>query len=163
MSMDRFRFENASNIGPDRMILPQYRQEEKTESPKVSTHLSGMATLHCMMMYPNFIHSATELSIRDRMYAFGLNDADFIGYWQKEKPQIKTGSKDVYASYFDKKSGAFATVLNYSKEKNTVKLTVPFSYKSAVIFDPVTQKETAYTGQSIELEPSMAKFITFVK
>ncbi|MBE6402508.1 MAG: hypothetical protein E7039_02145 [Lentisphaerae bacterium] len=163
MSMDRFRFENASNIGPDRMILPQYRQEEKTESPKVSTHLSGMATLHCLMMYPNFIHSATELSIRDRMYAFGLNDADFIGYWQKEKPQIKTGSKDVYASYFDKKSGAFATVLNYSKQSNTVKLELPFNYKKAVIFDPVTQKETAYTGQAITLEPSMAKFITFTK
>ena len=97
------------------------------------------------------------------MHDFGLEDADFVGYWQKEKPVIKTGSKDVYASYFDKKTGAFATVLNYSKEKNTVKLTVPFSYKSAVIFDPVTRTETAYTGQSIELEPSMAKFITFVK
>lgn len=163
MSINRFRYENASNIGPDRMLLPQYRQEEKITSPKVATHLSGMATLHKLLIYPNFIDSKTELSIRDRMHDFGLEDADFVGYWQKEKPVIKTGSKDVYASYFDKKTGAFATVLNYSKEKNTVKLTVPFSYKSAVIFDPVTQKETAYTGQSIELEPSMAKFITFVK
>ena len=163
MSIDRFRYENASNIGPDRMLLPQYRQEEKITSPKVATHLSGMATLHKLLIYPNFIDSKTELSIRDRMHSFGLEDADFVGYWQKEKPVIKTGSKDVYASYFDKKTGAFATVLNYSKEKNTVKLTVPFSYKSAVIFDPVTQKETAYTGQSIELEASMAKFITFVK
>ena len=163
MSIDRFRFENASNIGPDRMILPQYRQIEKTECPKISTHLSGMATLHCLMMYPSFIHAATEMSVRDRMYAFGLTDADFIGYWQKDKPQIKTGNKDVYASYFDKKSGAFATVLNYSKQTNTVKLELPFKYKKAVIFDPVTQKETAFTGQTITIEPSLAKFITFSK
>ena len=69
----------------------------------------------------------------------------------------------MYVSYFTKASGAFATVLNYSKEPNTVKLDIPFTYKSAVIFDPVTQKEVPYTGQAIELEPSMAKFITFVK
>ena len=163
MSMDRFRFENASNIGPDRMILPQYRQVEKTESPKVSTHLSGMAILHCLMMYPNFIHSATELSIRDRMYAFGLTDADFIGYWQQNKPQIKTGDKDVYASYFDKKSGSFITVLNYSKNQKSVKLTLPFAYKKAIIFDPVTQTETVYNGQAITLEPAMAKFLTVTK
>ena len=79
------------------------------------------------------------------------------------KPVIKTGNKDVYASYFGKKSGAFATVLNYGKVKNTVKLDIPFGYKSAVIFDPVIRKEEPYTGQAIELEPSMAKFITFVK
>ena len=97
------------------------------------------------------------------MYAFGLNDADFIGYWQKNKPQIKTGNKDVYVSYFDKKTGAFATVLNYSKQNNSVKLNIPFVYKKAMIFDPVTQLETPFTGQMISIEPSMAKFITFVK
>ncbi len=163
MTIDRFRYENASNIGPDRMLLPQYRQEEKISSPAVATHLSGMATLHKLLIYPNFIRSDIELSIRDRMHEFGLEDAEFVGYWETAKPVIKTGNKDVFASYFDKKSGAFATVLNYSKVKNTVKLTVPFGYKSAVIFDPVTQKETAFTGQAIELDPSMAKFITFTK
>ena len=163
MSIDRFRYENASNIGPDRMLLPQYRQEEKITSPKVATHLSGMATLHKLLIYPNFINSKTELSIRDRMHAFGLEDADFVGYWEKSKPVIKTNAKDVYASYFVKKSGAFITVLNYGKEKTTAKLDIPFACKSAVIFDPVTQKETAYTGQPIDLEGSMAKFITVVK
>ena len=163
MTIDRFRYENACNIGPDRMLLPQYRQEEKITSPKVATHLSGMATLHKLLIYPNFIDSKTELSIRDRMHEFGLEDAEFVGYWEKDKPVIKTGNKDVYASYFGKKSGAFATVLNYGKVKNTVKLDIPFGYKSAVIFDPVIQKEEPYTGQAIELEPSMAKFITFVK
>ena len=163
MTMNRFRYENAVNIGPDRMLLPQYRQEEKIRSPKVSTHLSGMAILHKLLIYPNFIHSKTELSIRDRMHDFGLEDAEFVGYWEQGKPVIKSGSKDVYVSYFTKAGGAFATVLNYSKESNTVKLDIPFTYKSAVIFDPVTQKEVPYTGQAIELEPSMAKFITFVK
>jgi len=163
MSINRFRYENASNIGPDRMLLPQYRQEEKTTSPKVATHLSGMAILHKLLIYPNFIDSKTELSVRDRMHAFGLEDADFVGYWEKGKPVIKTGDKDVFASYFYKQSGAFAAVLNYSKVKNTVKLDIPFTYKSAVIFDPVIQKEVPYNGQAIELEPSMAKFITFVK
>ena len=163
MSIDRFRYENASNIGPDRMLLPQYRQEEKITSPKVATHLSGMATLHKLLIYPNFINSKTELSIRDRMHDFGLEDAEFVGYWEKSKPVIKTNAKDVYASYFVKKSGAFITVLNYGKEKTTAKLDIPFACKSAVIFDPVTQKETAYTGQPIDLEGSMAKFITVVK
>ena len=122
-----------------------------------------MALLHKLLIYPNFIDSKTELSVRDRMYAFGLQDAEFIGYWQKNKPVIKTGNKDVYASYFDKKSGAFATILNYSKVPNTVKPVLPFKYRKAVIFDPVTQKETAYTGQAIRLEPSMAVFVTFIK
>ena len=163
MSIDRFRCENASNIGPDRMILPQYRQVEKTESPKVATHVSGMATLHNLMMYPNFIHSATELSIRDRMYDFGLTDADFIGYWQQEKARIQSDSKDVFVSHYDKRSGAFATVLNYSDRQQTVRLAVPFQYRSAVLFDPLTGRETPFDGKPVELEPSMAKFITFTK
>ena len=97
------------------------------------------------------------------MYAFGLTDADFIGYWQQNKPQIKTGDKDVYASYFDKKSGSFITVLNYSKNQKSVKLTLPFACKKAIIFDPVTQTETVYNGQAITLEPAMAKFLTVTK
>ena len=163
MTIDRFRYENASNIGPDRMLLPQYRQTEKIKCPKVATHLSGMATLHKLLIYPNFIDSKTELSVRDRMHGFGLEDAEFVGYWEKSKPVIKTDCKDVYVSYFTKNSGAFATVLNYSKAANTAKLTIPFGYKKAVIFDPVTQSEKAYNGEAISLEPSMAKFITFTK
>ncbi len=159
MSMEKFRYECAVNMGPDRMLLPQYRQNEKIESPQVATHVMGMALLHNLMIYPNFIRKDIELSIRDRLYEFGLENADFHGYWQPG-PKIRTGAPDVYVSYYSNPKGCFATVLNYSQETRKCRLELPFEFKKATVFDPVSGTSAPFTGE-IELAANMAKFIEF--
>ncbi len=159
MTMNRFRYEAAVNIGADRMLLPQYRQTEKINSPQVATHVVGMALLHNLMLYPNFIRKDIELSVRDRLYAFGLENAEFHGYWQAGE-KIGTGNSDVYASFYSNAKGYFATVLNYSKTAKKCTLKVPFKFSSATVFDPVSGKSIPFSG-TLDLAPAMAKFIEF--
>lgn len=158
LTMDEFRYENAVNIGPDRMLLPQYRHAEKTSSPLTSTHVMGMALLHNLMIYPNFIRKDIELAIRDRQYAFGMNDAEFFGYWKPNPDGVKSSNPEVYVSYYKNARGLFLCALNYSARQQATDLSVNGSFAKSTVFDPVTGKEAPFTGK-LEIGPYLALFI----
>lgn len=161
MTLDEFRYENAVDIGPDRMLLPQYRQDEKIKSPAATSHIMGMALLHNLMIYPNFIVKEIELAIRDRQYAFGMNDATFHGYYQSNPDGVATGNPAVVASYYRKSSGCFITVLNSSDREQSFTLKTAKTFARAEYFDPATGQSIAITPETaLKLPPYLAAFIT---
>jgi len=52
MSLRQFRFENCTRTGADRMFLPQYRQEHKSEDPRIALHTMGLVMCHNLLLYP---------------------------------------------------------------------------------------------------------------
>ncbi len=164
MTLDEFRYENAVNIGPDRMLLPQYRQDEKINSPAVATHFMGISLLHNQMVYPNFIRSDIELSIRDRQYAFGMDTSSFFGYWKPNQDGIGTNNPAVPASFYKNNTGFFITVLNTTAQEQEFSLKSAIPFSNAECFFPDSGKSTVIkSGEKIKLAPYMAAFITVKK
>ncbi|MBO5923876.1 MAG: hypothetical protein J6Q81_05120, partial [Lentisphaeria bacterium] len=86
LTLNEFRFENAVNMGPDRMFLPQYRQIDKINSPVLAAHNIILAYAHKNLLYPNFINDKVKMAAMTRVNDFGLTDATFHGYWEKSNP-----------------------------------------------------------------------------
>lgn len=164
MTLDEFRYENAVNVGPDRMLLPQYRQDEKINSPAVAAHFMGMALLHNQMVYPNFIRKDVELAVRDRQYAFGMEKASFFGYWKPNPDGIGTGNPAVPASYYKNDGGFFVTVLNSTDKVQEFSLESKAPFSNAEYFNPVTGESVRIkNGDKLTLDPYMAAFVTIKK
>ncbi|MDD4317292.1 MAG: hypothetical protein PHV75_02105 [Victivallaceae bacterium] len=164
MTLDEFRYENAVHVGPDRMLLPQYRQEEKVNNPAVAAHFMGISLLHNQMVYPNFIRKDVELSVRDRQYAFGMENASFFGYWKPNPDGIGTDNSVVPASYYKNEKGFFVTVLNSTDKPQefTLKSDIPFS--GAECFFPADGKSLCIkNGDRLKLDPYMSANITILK
>ena len=158
MSLDQFRYENAVAIGPDRMLLPQYRRADQTEGVKTTSHFMGIALLHNLMVYPNFIRKDLELKIRGRLYAFGLQEATFHPYW-KAGGDIGSDNSEVKVSYYRNGKGVFAVAFNPSSASQRFRLTGATG--TVIVYDPVADKEHSVDAASeLELLPCMPLFIT---
>ncbi len=158
LTLDQFRYENAVNIGPDRMFLPQYHDPKLIASPKVATSLMGLVLAHNLMLYPNFIDSKTELSVRDRQFDFGMTDAEFYPYWKPQPDPVGTDNPALVTSYYKNPRGIFMTVLNPTGQPQ--RCTLKTNGKAATAFDPVAQQERAAAATaSFIVQPYLALFV----
>ncbi|MBO4344490.1 MAG: hypothetical protein J5833_01965 [Victivallales bacterium] len=157
MSLDQFRYENAVAVGPDRMLLPQYRRADQTEGVRTTAHFMGIALLHNLMVYPNFIRKDLELKIRGRLYAFGLDDAAFHPYWKEGCP-IMTDNSEVKLSCYQNGKRFFAVAFNPSSANQRFHL--KGATGTVIVYDPVADKEHSTDASSVlELQPCMPFFI----
>lgn len=160
LTLDEFRYENVVNIGPDRMLLPQYRRAEDVNSPVLTTHFMGMALAHNLMVYPNFIVKEVELRFRDRQFAFGMHDADFFPYWLPNPDGFATSNPDVKISYWKNPRGIFAVLLNTAKESVDFTLNTP-QPRTGQFYEPVSDQTTPWQSATpIRLEPYLAALLT---
>ncbi|MBO4513115.1 MAG: hypothetical protein J5746_10130 [Victivallales bacterium] len=159
-TLDEFRYENAVNIGPDRMFLPQYHESEKIESPVVTTHVVGLAFLHNLMLYPNFIKKDVQLRIRGWLYDFGLEESTFHPYWSKEAALFTASNPEVKVSYYSNAKGHFLTVFNPTATAQKTKLAAAKGAWKGKLYIGQTGQEAAFDlAQEIELEPYLPVFI----
>jgi len=161
MSLDVFRYENAVNIGADWMLLPQYRHKENIEDPTLSAHVMGMATLHNMMIYPNFIRQDIDWGIRDRQYDLGMHDAEFYGYWQDNPEGMSTNDSEVKVSYWKTPRGCFITVFNNSDRMREFIFKTNYAYRFAEYYEPVSRQAAAFEKSApLQLAPWCPGYIT---
>ncbi len=161
MTLDCFRYETTTNVGPDCMLLPQYRHKENVEDPKLTAHIMGMATLHNLMIYPNFIVKEVELAIRDRQYEMGMHDAEFYGYWLPNPDGMSTSDPEVKVSYWKTPRGCFVTVFNNKKDTVEFEFKTNYLHQTAELFEPASGKVTKLEkGTKIKLEPYRPSYIT---
>ncbi|MDD2403119.1 MAG: DUF6067 family protein [Victivallaceae bacterium] len=161
MTLDCFRYETATNIGPDGMLLPQYRHKENVEDPALTAHVMGMATLHNLMIYPNFIVKKTELAIRELQYKLGMDDAEFYGYWLPNPDGMSTNNPEVKLSYWKTPRGCLVTVFNNKKEVVEFEFSTNYPHKTAEFFEPVSGKVTKLEKATrLKLEPYRPGYIT---
>lgn len=155
LTLDEFRYENAVNLGPDRMFLPQYRDPAKIQSPAVATHILGLVLTHNLMLYPNFINKEVELSIRNRQFDFGMENSTFHPYWLPKPEAADTDNPALAVSYWRNPKGFLMVILNPTGKPQTFRLkTVP---GKVVFFNPLTGKEE--NGPQFKLEPYMSALV----
>ena len=160
LTLDEFRYENVVNIGPDRMLLPQYRRAEDVNSPELTTHVMGMALAHNLMIYPNFIVKEVELRFRDRQFAFGMQDSEFFPYWEPNPDGLKTSNPEVKISYWKNTKGIFAVILNASKAPVNFTVTAPGKL-SGEFYDPFEDKTSPWQpGMQLHMAPYLAALLT---
>ena len=161
LTLNEFRFENAVNMGPDRMFLPQYRQVDKINSPVLAAHNVALAFAHKNMLYPSFINDKVKMACMNKINDFGLEKATFHGYWEKSNPAGITGSNDkVKISYYKNDKGLFIVLLNSVKSKQSTKITMPGKFASAKVYDPIDGSEVEFSNNgAIELGEYAGKFI----
>ena len=156
MSLDQFRFENAVSIGPDRMLLPQYRRADQTEGIHTTSHFMGIALLHNLMVYPNFILKELELKIRSRLFSFGLNDATFHPYWDNDG-SLSVDNSDVRLSWYRNPRGFFAIAFNPTSSPQRFHLNG--ANGAFRVYDPLTDTEITCASGALELQPCMPLFM----
>ena len=157
-TLDEFRYENAVNLGPDRMFLPQYHENEKIESPIVSTHVMGLVQLHNLMLYPNFINKQVELRIRGRLYQFGIENSTFHPYWSKETALFKADNEAVKISYYSNSKGHY--IVAFNPTGNVQKVKISGLGDKCKLYLGHLDKETNFTSDTIvDIAPYMPVFI----
>jgi len=146
MDLATFRAENVINLGPSRMILPQYKVAYQT-SAEHAVHAMGMFLLHDLTVYASWFNMDVYDDIETRRVRFGRRDATFVPYW-KPGGRIETGNPGLKVSYYEKPSGLFAVVANVTDEGISAQLTIdPRDLKVAVppsvsVYDALARKET---------------------
>ena len=161
LTLNEFRYENAVNMGPDRMFLPQYRQIDKINSPVLASHNIALAFAHKNMLYPSFINEKVKMACMNKINDFNLKNATFRGYWEKKNPDNITSSNDkVKASYYKNNTGFFIVLLNSVKSKQNTKVNIPAKYTSAKVYDPIDNSEVDLPKDgSVGLGEYAGKFI----
>jgi len=160
LTLDEFRYENVVNIGPDRMLLPQYRRAEDVNNPELTTHVMGMALAHNLMVYPNFIVKEVELRFRDRQFAFGMQDAEFFPYWEPNPDGLTTSNPDVKMSYWKNPKGIFAVILNASKAPVDFTVSAPGKL-AGEFYEPLEDKTSAWQPErQLHIAPYLAALLT---
>ena len=161
LTLNEFRYENAVNMGPDRMFLPQYRQIDKINSPVLAAHNVALAFAHKNMLYPSFINEKTKMACLNKINEFNLENATFRGYWEKKNPDNITSSNDkVKASYYKNEKGFFIVLLNSVKSKQSTKVMIPVKYASAKLYNPIDGSEVDLPKDgNVELGEYAGKFI----
>ena len=162
LSLDEFRYENAVNMGPDRMFLPQYHDQEKINNPKLASHLMGLVLTHNLMLYPNFINKKIELSVRYRQYEFGMQNSTFYPYWKKHKTALPSCSNSkVVSSCWTNDKGILMAIINPTDKKQDFTVKVPAGYSIKYYFSPETGKEIQ--GSSFSLDGYMSALVRLEK
>ena len=142
LTLDEFRYENAVNMGPDRMFLPQYHDQAKISNPKLASHLMGLVLSHNLMLYPNFINKKVELAVRYRQFDFGMENSTFYPYWKKHNIDLPVCSnKKVVASYWKNDKGIFMVILNPTSQEQSFQIKVPANLKMMYYYSPEQAKE----------------------
>ena len=160
LTLNEFRYENAVNMGPDRMFLPQYRQADKINSPVLAAHNVTMAFIHKNMLYPSFINEKVKMACLNKINGFGLENASFHAYWKPNKDGIKSSNDKVKVSYYKNSKGLFIVLLNSVKSNQSTKLTIPVKYTSAKVYNPIDGSEVDLpAGGKIDLEQYAGKFV----
>ncbi len=160
LTLNEFRYENAVNMGPDRMFLPQYRQADKINSPVLASHNVTLAFIHKNMLYPSFINDKVKMNCLNKINEFGLEKAEFYGYWKEHKDGIKSSNDKVKVSYYKNPEGVFIVLLNSVKSKQRTKLAIPLKYSSAKLYNPVDNSEIDLPEDgSIDFDEYAGKFV----
>ena len=162
LTLDEFRYENAVNMGPDRMFLPQYRDQAKISSPKVASHIMGLVMTHNLMLYPNFINKKVELSVRYRQFDFGMESSTFYPYWKDSKEPLPSCSNPaVVRSCWKNEKGILMAILNPGKTAQKFSITLPPGYRMKYYFSPEQQKELS--GSEFTLDGYMSALVLLEK
>ena len=160
LTLNEFRFENAVNMGPDRMFLPQYRQQNKIDSPVLAAHNVTLAFAHKNMLYPSFINGKVKVACMNKINEFNLENAEFFGYWKSNPDKISSSNSKVKISYYKNKKGLFIVLLNSVKSKENTAVTIPVKYSSAKIYNPIDGSECDFSaGGKIALDEYAGKFV----
>ena len=160
LTLNEFRYENAVNMGPDRMFLPQYRQADKINSPALAAHNVTLAFIHKNMLYPSFINEKVKMACLDKINEFNLENATFQAYWKPNKDGIKSSNDNIKVSYYKNETGLFIVLLNSVKSNQNTLLSIPVKYSSAKVYNPIdnTEVELPKDG-NIALEQYAGKFV----
>ena len=162
LTLDEFRYENAVNMGPDRMFLPQYHDQEKINNPKLASHLMGLVLTHNLMLYPNFINKKVQLAVRYRQFDFGMENSTFHPYWKKSDAVLPRSSDPaVVSSCWTNAKGILMVLLNPGKETRRFTLVPPPGYKMKYYYSP--EKARELTGKEFQLEGFMSALVLWVK
>ena len=162
LTLDEFRYENAVNMGPDRMFLPQYHDQSKISNPKLASHLMGLVLTHNLMLYPNFINKKVELSVRYRQYDFGMENSTFYPYWKKSNETLPVCSNSaVVSSCWKNDKGILMAILNPTDKAQSFTIKVPQGYRIKYFFSPEKGKEI--TGTQFTLDGYMSALVRLEK
>ena len=142
MSLDQFRFENAVNVGPDRMFMPEYRRVEFINDPTLTTHTAMLTILHNLMYYPHSVSWPVERRVRLRKIEFGLSDVKFLPYWKSDAAKrITADNPAIKLSVYEKPNGdMLVAVFNNSKKTEQFSLRINGKVASAEYYDPMTDQ-----------------------
>ncbi|MBQ9502836.1 MAG: YceI family protein [Lentisphaeria bacterium] len=157
MTLDEFRLQTGSNIGPSPMFLPQYRKP-LSEEKDTACHTMGLVLLHDLGLYPSFIRQDVIDNCRNRLYAFcdSARPTRFAGYWTPDR--IDSGNPEVVISGYLNAAGKLLICLN--KSGDTQRFPAPAG-RSVEIYDPETDTTSGITpGSPIELKPYLMKMVT---
>ena len=142
MSLDKFRYENAVNVGPDRMFMPEYRKVEYINNPTLTVHTAMLTILHNLLYYPHSVSWPVEQRIRGRKIAFGLDDVRFLPYWKKDASlRVSSDNPAIKLSVYEKPNGdMLVAVFNSKPGEETFTLNINGKTASAEYYDPLTDK-----------------------
>ncbi|MBO4513206.1 MAG: hypothetical protein J5746_10600 [Victivallales bacterium] len=163
MSLDCFRYENAVNMGPTRMFMPEYRKVEYIGDAKLTVHTAMLAILHNLMFYPHSVNGPIEQRVRCRKIDFGLEDVTFLPYWKDRAAKLLCASSDkVKISIYQKPNGdLLAAVFNNSKQPTEFRLEPQGKFANATWYDPLADSTLTWTqGAALKLEPYLGGLFT---
>jgi hypothetical protein len=167
-----FRAENATSIGAERMFMFQYQQTDKQQNPAIALHAMGLVMCHNLMVYPGFINQQIVDRVRNLQYTFGMTDAEFFPYWEKNPYGIETDNPGVICSFYKNSKGLLLCVLNSTNQEQSFKLKIKdlgtdmpvLQNLKMVIYEPLKDKKSVIgAGASIKLKPYMAAFMVIEK
>jgi hypothetical protein len=153
MSLAEFRAENAVDLGPSRMILPQYKIAYGESVPH-AVHAMGIFLLHDLAIYAAWFNMDVYEAIESRRLRFGREG--FHGYWE-DGGRVKIADEGLMASYYERNTELLVTVANVTGEDISSTLTVDLSGLDlppnvrATVYDPLTATE-----QTVALKPNEA-------
>ena len=123
MSLAEFRAENAVDLGPSRMILPQYKIAYGESVPH-AVHAMGIFLLHDLAIYAAWFNMDVYEAIESRRLRFGREG--FHGYWE-DGGRVKIADEGLMASYYERNTELLVTVANVTGEDISSTLTVDLS------------------------------------
>lgn len=153
MSLAQFRAANVVDLGPSRMILPQYKIAYGDSVPH-AVHAMGIFLLHDLPLYAAWLNMDVYEAVETRRLTFGR--AGFHGYWE-DGGRVATGNQGLAASYYERASGLLLTVANVTGEdiSSTVALDLTGldlpPDVNATVYDPLTGTE-----ETVALKPNEA-------
>lgn len=150
MSLDKFRYENAVNVGPDRMFMPEYRKVEFINNPTLTVHTAMLTLLHNLMYYPHSVSWPVERRVRGRKIEFGLSDVKFLPYWKNDAAaRVTADNPAIKLSVYEKPNGdMLVAVFNNSKKTEKFTLKVNGKVASAEYYDPMTDKSSVWNADT---------------
>jgi len=130
ISLDAFRAEHSGlSTGINMQWISVERPNSKIEK------ITSMPILHGVMAMPRLTVD-DSLAFVSKVWkahnAFGMDDAEFVGYWQAECPvKVKSDKEKVYASAYTKSGKLLAVIANIGDEDAELTLEVAGGAKSA--------------------------------